>query len=309
MTDALTTAKERTDIPTAWRALAIPGEPRVGRSIRSPFRPDRHPSFSIFDQGRAWYDFGSNDGGDVVTFVQRALGLPIREAIRKVIEISGGSRSDSPKVVAYQPAPAASIGAWNGRRKPELPPLSLGTEWHLRTLSEMRQIPIIALDQAQRRGLLWFGDWHGQSCWFITDSTRANAQARRLDGNTWANGVKALTIPGSWAKWPIGLGTAGQSVMLVEGGPDLLAAHELALRMGMPFLPVAMFGAALDIHPSAVPLFRGRSVICIPHNDDPGRKACERWIVQIKPYVKEAWIEPIPGGSKDINDWMISWKP
>jgi hypothetical protein len=43
-------AKERLLIPTLWRLLELPGNPKA--SCRSPFRKDKKPSFSIYDRGR-----------------------------------------------------------------------------------------------------------------------------------------------------------------------------------------------------------------------------------------------------------------
>src|SRR5580658_6367521 len=64
--DALDAAKARVGIADAWRALGLPGEPR--RTCRSPFREDRHASFSISADGHLWFDHATGEGGDVVDF-------------------------------------------------------------------------------------------------------------------------------------------------------------------------------------------------------------------------------------------------
>jgi hypothetical protein len=38
-------------------------EPRKGNPVSSPFRDDRDPSFSIYDEGRRWKDHGTGDHG------------------------------------------------------------------------------------------------------------------------------------------------------------------------------------------------------------------------------------------------------
>ncbi|MDB4761042.1 bifunctional DNA primase/polymerase [Akkermansiaceae bacterium] len=57
----------------AWEDLGLPGEP--SRSCYSPFRNDNNKSFSVFDAGRKWKDYGTDEGGDVFDFVQKATGF------------------------------------------------------------------------------------------------------------------------------------------------------------------------------------------------------------------------------------------
>ena len=60
-------------IHDAWEDLGLPGEP--SESCRSPFRDDLNPSFSVFDAGRKWKDYGTDESGDVFDFVQKATGF------------------------------------------------------------------------------------------------------------------------------------------------------------------------------------------------------------------------------------------
>ena len=65
---------------------------RPGRSCRSPFREDRNPSFSIYEEGRKWKDHPTGEGGDAVNFLARALNLSKQDACRRLIELAGVSR-------------------------------------------------------------------------------------------------------------------------------------------------------------------------------------------------------------------------
>ncbi|MDB4501514.1 bifunctional DNA primase/polymerase [Akkermansiaceae bacterium] len=65
--------KEVYRIHDAWEDLGLPGEP--SESCRSPFRDDLNPSFSVFDAGRKWNDFSTEEYGDVFDFVQKAKGF------------------------------------------------------------------------------------------------------------------------------------------------------------------------------------------------------------------------------------------
>ena len=119
-------------------------------------------------------------------------------------------------------------------------------------------------------------------------SARVNAQARRMDGQKWEHiDAKAWTLPGAWASWPIGISEAQPfpAIALCEGGPDLLAAHYLALweqathhtKRDAQCSPVALLGASQRIHPDALPMFAGKRVRIFGHNDEAGREAVECW--------------------------------
>ena len=82
------------------------------------------------------------------------------------------------------------------------------TRAELQKLAALRYVSIEACEAAAERKHLFFAIWNGARCWLITDWTRHSAQLRRLDGEEFrrADGetVKALTMRGSCASWPIG---------------------------------------------------------------------------------------------------------
>jgi DNA primase len=86
----LEAAKAQLSIPRLWAMLNLPGKP--GRSYRSPFRQDRNPSFSVYDNGCKWKDHATGEGGDAIDFLARALNLSKQDACRKLIELAGVSR-------------------------------------------------------------------------------------------------------------------------------------------------------------------------------------------------------------------------
>ena len=102
-----------------------------------------------------------------------------------------------------------------------------------------------------------------------------------------------MTLPGGQASWPVGASHIApfDSVLLTEGGPDLLAAfHFLLLAGSVPAVTaVAMLGAANNVHPDALKLFTGKVTRIIPHLDRPDSKgrragiaAAERWQRQLQ---------------------------
>lgn len=288
--DRLQEAKRRLPIPELWKRLGLPGECR--RVCKTPWREDRKPSLSISKDGMLWKDFGEDTGGDAVCFLERACGLSRKDACLKLIEMAG-CQNITAALAAPKPAPAS----YKRRARPTMPTMTAGTDDQRERLAKLRGVSAEAVTMLANCGLLHFCDYYDRECWLITDRERINAQVRRLDGGKWGE-VKALTLANSWAKWPIGIGTAGANVLLVEGGPDLLAACEAILAENLDCSPVCMFGAALEIHPSALALFYRKRVCIVPHNDEAGRKAAAKWMNQLH----GGELRPLPDGVKDLNE-------
>ena len=272
-------AKARLSIPSLWARLDLPGSPKT--ACRSPFREDKHGSFSVSKDGRLFNDFATGEAGDAITFLQMATGLSIEAATVRFIEMAGGA-SCSPLPVKQSP-PAAS----QPRQKPVFPAFEHGTEADLHALAALRKISFAACWLARSVGLLNFGTWKDKPSWIVTDRERLNAQARRMDGQPWeAIGAKAQTLPGSWASWPLGIRTGANypAFLLVEGGPDLLAAlHFIHARDAETLaFPLALLGASQRIHEDALPILAGKRVRIFPHADPAGTKAANRWAAQLE---------------------------
>ena len=168
---------------------------------------------------------------------------------------------------------------------PALPELFPGNSETIARLAQLRGLSREGISIASAKGLLRFGKYKNRSAWFIVDASGRVAQARRLDGVPWADGVKALTLAGSQAAWPVGISEAASfpAVALVEGGPDLLATCALLAIEGRQLgcAPVAMLGGCARIHADALPMFTGKRVRIFPHIDDTGDNAANRWAEQL----------------------------
>ena len=82
--------KQRLPLPALMSKLGF-GEEYQKASCRSPFRDDKNPSFGIFRHEDKWFfkDHGTDESGDEVTFIEKALGISQRDAILKYKELAG----------------------------------------------------------------------------------------------------------------------------------------------------------------------------------------------------------------------------
>lgn len=280
----LSDAKQRLNINNLWRVLGLPGEPK--KTCRCPFHQDHSPSLSISHDGQLWHCFAGCGGGDAIDFLQAARGVSKSEACREFLRIAGGNCALVPFPRKQQQCRPATRSAC----KVELTDATPGTEKEWKSLAMLRNLSIEGVALAAQRGLLLFGEHKGHAAWFVADSTRHNAQARRMDGQMWIEigGKKAWTIcERGNAGWPVGAKEAAQfpSLAFVEGGPDLLAAFSFIYceERESNCSAVAMLGAALDIHPEALPYFSRKRIRIFGHTDanGAGRDAVERWADQL----------------------------
>ena len=115
-------------------------------------------------------------------------------------------------------------------------------------------------------------------CWVVSDDARYVAQFRRLDGELFtrrkqgeegSEGFKSWTV--GTATWPIGAEEirSRSSVILVEGGADMLAAYHFlhTFRRLQDVAVVCMLGGG-HIAEAALPHFKGKRVKIIADNDE-----------------------------------------
>jgi predicted nuclease with TOPRIM domain len=129
---------------------------------------------------------------------------------------------------------------------------------------------------------------------------------------------KAHTVKGSVKSWPVGLRLRivperlrEFAVVLVEGGPDLMAAYAVLARLPMgarDVHPVALLGTSATIAPDALGAMSGRVVVILAHGDDPGREAGRRWGKQLSGAGCRVTVRKLPEG-KDLSDLLTERAP
>jgi hypothetical protein len=306
---------------------------RVGSQFVSlcPFHTERTPSCYVNPATGRFHCFGCGENGSVIDYAALKRGITSAEAIAELAarfhhntplcsDKNSGSESAKPN---------APSGA---RHLPKLPLLRKGSPSEVEQLAKLRRLSVEALQLASSRGLLWFcrltDGPEKVAAWLITDRTRRNAQARRLDGERWHytwdadarqwipvepdRQRKVRGFAGNQASWPVGIEEAKRfaSIAILEG-VDLLAAFHFLIaedREGA-VAPVAMLGAGTRIPNDALPLLAGKRVRIFPHVDDAGLRAAARWEAQLRPVVAHvnAWdftgLTMLDGSPiQDLND-------
>ena len=291
-------AKQRLPLPQLMERM---GEgAHVKRSARCPFHEDRHASFSVFTDGGGWYwkcHAGCGEG-DEVNYIQHRLNLSQSEAVRRFCDMAGtelrvpqsfSERRTRPSAL-HPPKPLVPVdmGAVRDYGMADAPS-------HI-ALAKKRRLPQPlgghGIMQAGDQGLLRFGQLttHGKQfdCWFTTDQSRYCVIARRMDGHplpTQGGEAKAKCLQGSNLQWPIGIIKAQvfPVILLVEGGPDGLAASAAIMEEGRwrDAAVVVMASASPAIHPEALPHFSGKRVRIFADDGHAGEQASRKWHGQL----------------------------
>ncbi len=285
-----------------------------------PFHQERSPSFTVTPSRQRYKCFGCGAGGDVFAYCMARQGVGFLPAAHFLAQ-RGGIHLEALDAAATRPTNLAPRAKMPVRREEPVKALLLPSDLRaaagaaLQAVAARRALSAAGLELASARGLFWTGTGRTRPAWIVTAQRRAHAQARRVDGRSWEHigGKKAWTLPGSRAAWPIGAAEADgfPCVALVEGGPDLLAAHYfiVAEDREADTAAIAMLGAANVIPEDALLLLANKRVRLFPHLDAAGREAAVRWTRQLErvgcevdAFAFEGLRRGDGGAVEDLND-------
>ena len=229
-------------------------------SSKSPVRTDNNASWGIFESDNGWRfkDHGTGDTGAEIAFLASHLKLDPHENFLLLLGVywATAQKVSSGRPLDVQPGSSKPL---NSAEEPMFLPdrtgFGPGTEEQRRQLARLMGVGVEAVDWAVERGVLVFGDWHGLQCYGVCDSSGRLFEIRRLNGlNFPAVGElqsrRSHTVKHSQKGWPVGLPEAKRAVnvLLVEGLPDFIAAHEVivASQLEDQWAPVAILSAGAD---------------------------------------------------------------
>jgi DNA primase len=306
--DLFKQARERLSIADAWAMLGLQGEPKS--SCRSPFREERSPSFTIYDNGTKWKDHGEQLGGDVVEFIKQALGSDYKE-VREWLQDRLG----------LIPAPSTT-------RKAPSPPKAIqypaafteSTVERLAAMADAKGLQAETIRFLVHHGMIRFITIKGAECYLVTDRQNRNAEIRRLDAQPFFHGKKAYPLAGVDKSWLIGADYLRDhpkaNVLLVEGATDFLTAWDMATAYAgnkdseeSAWVPLALLGASCKaIHSECLKILQGRHVRLVPDGDEAGDKMRAHWTASLS--ANGCCIDSIimPRG-KDLTDIKSQLQP
>jgi hypothetical protein len=197
------------------------------KSCRSPFRDDKQPSFSVYQDAGMWFfkDHATGQSGDEIHFVATHYQLDPRSDFKEVITRYADLAGCSSPIFTAKPTQRRP------KKKVNLEGFYRPTRYELCPIAEGRPYSMPGLKWAADRGLLMRGKLFGYEVYVVTDSTHQIAEARRVDGGTFSGGRKCHALPGSNKGWPVGITEATNypAIAILEGIPDLIEAHNYIL--------------------------------------------------------------------------------
>ncbi|WP_395736403.1 toprim domain-containing protein [Prosthecobacter sp.] len=202
------------------------------------------------------------------------------------------------------------------RQRKAWPQFTELTQEDIATIARLRRISPDAVDLAQRHGFLKGVTVQGQRCFALVEGTFA--QARRLDGKPLqkADGtaLKARNFQGSQGAF------IGQSwlqgtthVLLVEGAIGLLEGLAAMLLVdtehAWSVLAATSASSRFARDPALLERLKGKTVRIVRDEDEAGINASGSWLADLEAHGISAQVIRLPGGSKDLGDFLKSDDP
>lgn len=264
--------KENFNIFAAYHALGLPGEPK--KVMRSPFRQDIHPSFSIYNKGQNWKDFSTGESGDVISFIGKIENLQPAKAFIRFLELAGHFL---PHQIKPQTTPPP--------RKLQPPRSNLGTPTQIYPYQDENKIlkyQILRYDSKEGKTFLCRRP----------DLSQVNPWIYNLEG--------CQAIP---YRLPEILEAVqnGSLIIIVEGEKDV----ETLRRNG--FVATCNHGGAGNWKQEFSRFFKGGKVVVIPDNDERGMDHSREVIRCLHPVVSTIKVLELPHlpPKGDVSDWLL----
>ncbi len=283
--DRLERLRAQCPMPQLLHALKLGKYAR--RSCESPLRNDQHPSWGIYQRGDRWYwkDHGTGDHGDEINLLAQLNNLDSRKDFRQLLDLYEQAAQGTVKADFVEPLFSEV------RTPPSFSGVRPTTEDLLKQLALDRGFQLDALRWASDRGVLVFGEFLNYPVYGVTDSSQKSLEWRRMGRQLFPRygrlpERKSHSVRGSCKRWPLGIPEARDAtlILLCEGGPDFLAAHQIIVNEGKreTVAPVTMLSASVMMDSNVLDQFRGKRVRIVPHQDKAGIKAASNWSTQLR---------------------------
>lgn len=306
----LSLLKERLTIPKLWEILQLGPVPRSGQTVASPFRDDRNPSFSIFQNGTAFKDHATDEKGDVIEFYRLHAECSFQDAIYACAQFAGIEVEQDGYIPLQAPREPVS--------EKEEPPVQLAQSdvelcenakreflasatddfvmdnHELNEFLERKKIRTKTLIKLATEDCLGF--YMGKLLFRYECGIKIRWKYESSHSARWLCGKAKHCL---WrAHKPIPMSV--RSVVLTEGETDLMALlEERPEKPECKYLaiPAASWAPTKRL---AYRIAACRHVLLAMDGDKAGRKAVERIVPALRPYAKSIYVMDLPEG-KDLG--------
>jgi len=264
--------KSRTTILDIWRQASADAPTRCG-VFKSPLRSERTESFSIFDSGRAFKDWGTGATGDVVDFAMALWNCDKKEAVRK---LGDGIMGQPIKILPVaRKRKEVDLKQLEAMKRECLASFNLKQDSVLTQFLHAKRIPLRVAEYLNKEGSL--GMYHGAPS-YIYDS----------------KGIKVRHKPDSSrsTRWVVGsdgglpwryqaLNPRIKTVILCEGESDAMTSMASLQSLDTRTVRViAAPSASWRPEPEILSaITKDRRLIVAADNDDSGR-ALTQWLMR-----------------------------
>lgn len=323
LSERIAAAKTAVSIADAWTRLGLPDPPRAGNAVsRPPDREDESKCFSIFQAKDGWRfkDHKSHVTGDLIDFVELVTKEDRPAAIQRVLQWAGDVAPLSGHGAASSPPPPPQVTTSPGKtrissdekardirrfERSRWPEFHDPTPQEIEQIARVRKLDPCAVHAIALTGMLKVAKHNWQRVFVIREGLFA--QYRRLDGEPFDGGHKALNFLGSEGAF-IGrclLGTDPQPVILTEGVVGLLETTALIgiAENGWHWTTLAATssGSRFAAAPDLLAKLAGRLVCIVPDKDQAGADAAASWRDDLRAAGASVEFFHLPTGHKDLG--------
>lgn len=273
-TECCETVKSKLTIHELWVKLGLPGEPK--RINKSPFRADKSPSLSIYENGKRWRDWGTGEGGDVFDFWEVATGLSKSDAFKELCQMCNvtpdGSKGHKeflrtaklgPRKVIKNEYHPESIRQANTSIIPVFTP-------EMEAFFASRSIPMWVPDAFLRSGDIELEAGRLVFCYNTGKKMRCDFSSSKA--NRWLNG----SAEGALWRMKDALRKEVDTVIINEGETDLMLAYSYLWERPNVALVAAPAASWCPDPVMCQTIGRGRNVVLCFDNDNAGTIATGR---------------------------------
>jgi len=278
----------------------------------SPFREETDASFKISRDGRAWYDHGAGEGGNILDFAIRYWQLSAQDvtgALRELrqLKLDGSSRTTTPTKQGHlweQGAATSSTSQTTAKAQAASKPESLLQITKIQPLQNRalmgylqgRGIDVATAAHYLQEAYYNLRDKRYFALAFVNDSGGYELRNRYFQGSY---EIKNITFLNQEAT------AQGKAVALFEGFMDFLSALTYTQKPA-PSLPVIILNSASMRHRALAKLEeQGFTEIHLYFDHDRTGEELTHWFQQQLADRQVTDQSGLYAGYKDFNDWLM----